>query len=725
MRWIVLVFSMLVLVACGNDENLNSAPNSPDGGTPDGGEPAPPKPEGGLPLLGSDCDPMVPDDPTGQSYCGLPFPSNVYLLDDPTGKNPSGKSVRFGETTLPKPANLDEPCRPDLLYDHDGFSTAQAPMTHLPRASADGCATPHDLERSLDDDSPTVLLEAETGRRVPHWVDVDTQTKNDGSADKPDQRLVMLRPAERLKDGTRYIVAIRDMHDVDGVLIQPSAVFRALRDSEKLAKGTPSEVWSVYARRDLYTDIFQRLDKANVDKSNLQIAWDYTTASKENTSGPMIDMRDQALSLVGDDGPTFTVESVTEYTAAENPRVLRRIELIMDLPVFLTTASIQYDSKKPLDRLNFGSDGKLVHNGSMPWKLLVVVPRSVESGEKHGLLQNGHGLFGSRFEGANGYLAEMANRHHWIAFATNLFGFDEDSVSLAADGLFGRCDILKSFPERQVQGMVNQLLAMRMMMGRVAKDGIKDAQGKVVLDSAWIDPSVRAYRGDSQGGIMGAVYMSVSTDVTRGLLGEPGMPYNLLLPRSVDFDSYAVALNVGFGFDGVASQLVLGLAQMSWDKSEPSGFAPYMTDDPFPNTPPHHVLLHVGRGDHQVTTYGAHILARAIGAAQLESDDALQPVWDSYYGIDQVKAPIENRSLLVEYEFGLAENPDDNQPNEDGCDPHDRVRVLDPSYDQPDQFFRTGVVDWFCKGACNCSDSASPDPDEEGGCDASFVDQCE
>src|SRR5262245_61357727 len=52
--------------------------------------PVPEQPEGGLPLLGGDCDPMVPD------LCGLPFPSNVYLLDDDRGKNPSGKSVRFG-----------------------------------------------------------------------------------------------------------------------------------------------------------------------------------------------------------------------------------------------------------------------------------------------------------------------------------------------------------------------------------------------------------------------------------------------------------------------------------------------------------------------------------------------------------------------------------------------------------------------------------------------------
>ncbi|MDB5218004.1 MAG: hypothetical protein JWO86_5931, partial [Myxococcaceae bacterium] len=45
-----------------------------------------PEPTGGLPLLGADCDPLVPQ------HCGLPFPSNVWLVD--------GK-VTFGATTLP------------------------------------------------------------------------------------------------------------------------------------------------------------------------------------------------------------------------------------------------------------------------------------------------------------------------------------------------------------------------------------------------------------------------------------------------------------------------------------------------------------------------------------------------------------------------------------------------------------------------------------------------
>ena len=53
-----------------------------------------------------------------------------------------------------------------------------------------------------------------------------------------------------------------------------------------------------------------------------------------------------------------------------------------------------------------------------------------------------------------------------------------------------------------------------------------------------IDTTQRFYRGDSQGGISGGVYMAISTDVTRGLLGETGAPYNTLLCRSADFNGF-------------------------------------------------------------------------------------------------------------------------------------------------------------------------------------------
>jgi hypothetical protein len=50
--------------------------------------------------------------------------------------------------------------------------------------------------------------------------------------------------------------------------------------------------------------------------------------------------------------------------------------------------------------------------------------------------------------------------------------------------------------------------------------------------------------------------------------------------------------------------------------------------------------------------------------------------------------------------------------------------VLTPSYDQQDEFFRTGVISWHCKGACNCDDTGA-DPNQEEGCPESFAQQCQ
>src|SRR5690606_30660529 len=214
--------------------------------------------------------------------------------------------------TLPRRKIGDQPFPPELFYDHDGFSPGQAPMTYLPFASTAGCATPYDIARSLDDDSPTVLVEADTGRRVPHWVDVDASTSLDGSNGSPDERLFMLRPAERLRDGTRYLVAIRNVVDRNGAPIAPSPVFAALRAGEILAEGDEAARWTSYARRELYADIFARLAAAGVPQDDLVVAWDYTTASKESLTSRMVEMRDKALAAVGDEGPTFVVSSVEE-----------------------------------------------------------------------------------------------------------------------------------------------------------------------------------------------------------------------------------------------------------------------------------------------------------------------------------------------------------------------------------------------------------------------------
>jgi hypothetical protein len=689
--WFVVGLA-LVLASFGgcSDESTDARPGPDAGGDADAGI--------DLPLIEGDCDPLVP------SHCGLPFPSDVWLRSDPTAVNPSGKSVRFGPSSLPQSVTNGLHYPPEYFFGHDGWSASQPPMTHWPGATAKGCATPADIAMSLTAASPSVLLDVERMERVPHWVDVDQSVSSDA------ERMFMIRPAVRLRDGARYIVAIRRVVDAGGTPIEPSPTFAALRDE------TASDEYSVVARRALYADIFDKLESVGVARSELQIAWDYTTATKAGLTRQLVAMRDDALAAVGADGPELTLKSVQENP---NSELLRRIVVTMKVPLYLTVGG-HFDGAQPLPRLVLDeTTGLPKQNGTMDWDVVILVPNSVvAAGAKpHGLLQNGHGLFGRMTEGNNGYLARMANGWQWIAFSTDFFGFAEEDEALAGLALLGEFEAMASFFERQLQGHVTQLLVMRMMMGRVAKSGISDSNGALLLDPAWIDPGLRAYRGDSQGGIMGAAYMALSTDVTRGLLGEPGMPYSLLLNRSVDWPTYGALLGTSFP-NGLDVQIMLSLVQLAWDRTEPGGLAAYVTSDLLPGTPKHDVLLHVAIGDHQVTPFGAHIMARALGAKLLSSNDPAKPYPRAIWGIDPVSAPVTDQSVIVEYDFNLSD-PLENLPNTEGCDPHDRVRDLTPSYVQSDRFFRTGIVDWDCDGICNCDG-----PGEEERCAETFADQC-
>src|SRR5262249_47992013 len=163
-----------------------------------------------------------------------------------------------------------------------------------------GLPTQDTIETSTMTTSPTILMDAETGELVPHFAELDVSS----DAKKPDDHAFMIRPVVRLKDATRYIVAIRHVVDASNKPIAASPVFQALRD------GTPSSEPSVARRRGLYDDIFMRLEKVGIKKDDLQIAWDYTTASRENNTAALVKMRDEALALVGDQGPDYVIDMV-------------------------------------------------------------------------------------------------------------------------------------------------------------------------------------------------------------------------------------------------------------------------------------------------------------------------------------------------------------------------------------------------------------------------------
>ena len=611
------------------------------------------------PWLEGDCDPIA-------SRCGLPFPSNVYLADDPS--TATGKSVQFGATTLPLLSNKKN-VDPSAWTDSDGFSAGQAPFTHLLGATIVGFPSQDNIEFSLSANSPTVLLDAESGERIPHFAELDMSP-----GVEPESQALMIRPVVRLKDATRYIVAIRRVKDQAGEYIAPSETFRALRDDVETTE------YTVRRRRTLYADIFSKLEKAGIPRGDLQIAWDYTTASRENNTKWLLQMRDEALATVGDEGPEYVIDTVEE-----NPN-----EFIKKRIYGRFTAPLYQDKAEKGSTLVFDENGKPKQNGTAQFEFVVHLPNSVTGDTPGALLQNGHGLLGSKNEGRNGYLAELSDKKRFVSFSVDLVGMAEDDESSAQQAVSGDVGRFKNMVGRQHQGILNSLLAMRMMKGRFYKDPIMQDNGK-----SMIDPTECYYRGDSQGGIFGVTYMALTTDVTRGLLGEPGMPYNLLLNRSVDFTPFFLLLKL-FYPNAIDRQLALALVQMHWDRTEPSGYAPYITKDTFPNTPSHEVLLHVAIGDFQVTPLGAHLIARTVGAKNLTPVN--RPVW----GIPEEAGPFEG-SGMVEYDFNLPEAPKTNVPPTGGPDddPHDKVRVLDASYDQTDVFLRQGKIQPFCDGPCN------------------------
>ncbi|MDI1483238.1 hypothetical protein [Polyangium sp. y55x31] len=619
-------------------------------------------PAGAPKLLGADCDPLVP------TQCGYPFPSNVWLEDD--ASKPTGKRVAFGATTLPVAAGHG-PLDPQWWAPSDGFSPGQPALTHLPGATITGLPTQDSIEVSLSDTSPTVILDAETGERVPHFSELDHSLVTEAD----EERALMVRPVVRLADARRYIVAVRNVVDTSGKPIAPSPAFQALRD------GTASCDPSVERRRELYGDIFARLEKAGIPRKDLQIAWDFTTASRENNTAALVAMRDDALMKVGAEGPEYTLTSTEEFTEAENPRIWRRLVGMMKVPLYL-------DAPGPGSSLVLGDDGLPKQNGFAEYEFVVHVPHAAKQGQKLALIQNGHGLLGSKFEGGDGYLGELANRHGYVAFSVDLVGMASEDVPTITDALVTDAGAFRKSVDRQHQGILNSLLAMRMMSGRFVNEPLLQVNGESV-----IDPTQRFYRGDSQGGIFGTTYMALSTDVTRGLVSVPGMPYTMLLDRSTDFAPFFLLMKGAYG-TGRSIQIVEGLMQMLWDRTEPNGYAPYIRENMLPGTPAHDLLIHVAIGDYQVTPLGAHILARTVGAKNLA------PVNRTIWGVEEAQAPLSG-AAIVEYDFGLPEAPKTNTPSMGNDDPHGKVRALDAAYSQSHEFFRTGVIKAFCEGACD------------------------
>lgn len=613
-----------------------------------------------------DCDPLVPE------VCAMPFPSSRWLVPD--AGRVTGYTLTFGPKTLPansKGVHID----PAPYARLDGFGVGSPAVAFFPELNGDDLPDETHIAESMEEGARVMMFEVDGGalKRIPCFAEIDRAAKSD------DERALLIRPAVILKEGTRYVVALRGLTKLDGSDVPPSDAFRALRDG--LAAGTPVE-----DRVPAFEEIFGLLEGAGVPREGLLLSWDWVTASGEALHGPLLHMRDEAFAELGDKSPVFAITSTESYTVEENADIAYEVLGTFEVPDYMVSTKI---GTKDAFTLSWGPDGLPVQTGVYKAEFRARVPRSAASGEPHGVMLHGHGLNGTHGQIRKDTFDRLANQEKLVIVGCNMIGMSSEDV----DTILEMLNDLSGFPalaDRLHQGVLNHAFLARGM-----KTGF-DEIPEIAATGLVIDPDSIYYNGISQGGIFGATHMAMSLDITRGHLGVPGNNYSTLLQRSVDFGPFFLLLN-GVYQDARDVQILLATIQGLWDRTDPVSHYRHISAEPHPGTPSHQVLLASAKGDWQVALLTNEIAARSdVGVALL-------PGYGKEVALVTETPYPHQGSGLVNYSFGNPWPPPGNKPPfDDVGDPHGEPRKL-PWHDaQMMHFFRTGEIIDVCGGdGCN------------------------
>lgn len=608
-------------------------------------------------------------DPIDGRQCNMPFPNNFNTRAD--ASSPTGLRLNFLPDAMPKNVSgvtLD----PTDWNLSDGFSPGSAILAQAPHLDVkkSGIVDLTDIGGSLAPDAPIVLLDTNTGKRVPYWAELDTWNTD------PNTRALVIRPAVNFLEGHTIAVALRNLKDASGKRLRPPQGFRLIRNHRRIKDQ------ALLARAPAIDHVIRELAANGVTRKHLYLAWDFTVASAQGLAGRMLHMRDDAYAQLGTGVPAFRVTNVTDNVNADT---LRQVDGTFDVPMYLS------GSGQPGSRLVLGPDGLPVRTGVFHAAFHCVVPPSVVGAggvaKPARAVVYGHGLLGGTDE-INGY-APFLNQYNIVLCATPEIGMASEDVGNVVN-VISNLSTFGSIPDRLQQGMLNMQWLARLM---------KDARG-FASDPAFrvgtpaksvIVPNEVFYNGNSQGGIFGGGATAISKEWSRAVLGVPAINYSTLLPRSVDFDPFLSLLSHSYP-DPRLHTLGVAFIQILWDRGEPDGYAQHMVRDPYPGTPRHTVLLIEAFGDHQVANIGTETEARTIGAFvhRPALASGRSPVKEDVWNVPAVPSSPFGGSVLELWDFGTPAPPVQSLPNRAGDDPHGAARNVPAVRAQVSEFLDVG-----------------------------------
>ena len=595
------------------------------------------------------CNPLA-----AEWSCLLPYPSDWFLVDG---------RVQIPSQALPAGVDIRR-------FPADGYSHQAHIIAHFPAGVDASGLTPAgpDLSHSVADESPTLLIEADTGERVLHVSEVDPR------ASDPTRRALILRPMERLKNGTRYIVALRNLG------VDPPEGFRRLRDGQ--AAGDPA-LEPLAARFE--PEVFGPLEAAGLSREELVLAWDFTTESQESVVGDMLRVRELVLAALDAAPPAVTV---IEVIADPSPEIGQQIEGTLTVPLYL-------DQSEAGALLHRDESEQVAANGTAEVPFTVLIPKRFTSGEIAGplrLIQYGHGFFGDRGEIEGSFVRGLANELGVGVMAVDWWGMDASDKSVVADRLFNDPKNTLIFIERIPQGMANQMALT------VAAQEAFGTLPEFQADGAYLfDPEQIYFYGISQGHILGGTFFALSPHFQKGVLSVGGAGFSHMMMRSRHFTEFLQLMQVHTG-DALEQSIIVAMTATGVDRMDPLTYAPYVFDEPLPGAVSNRQLLvQIGVGDTQVPRISGHLHARALGLSLLRPEVA--PI----SGLKEADAPLDG-SALVEFSFGIpAPRPGVlAMPSEEDNEVHEAVRRTVASRTQIDAFFRPGgLIEQTCDGVCD------------------------
>ncbi len=638
--------------------------------------------------LPTGCNPLM-----GGTDCFLPYPSDVFLVDDsslPSGKRVEHRGASKLTTADGETADVGD-WRP-----LDGFSKNPTIMFTL------GVETsPVGLIR-LDDplggsqltEATTLLIEAETGQAIAHFVDVDPR------ADDPERVPLLIRPMEPMKARTRYIVAVQGLTNPQGETIIAPEGFRRLRDQESLGAAEWASLEGHYE-----TSIFPVLDRFGLTRSQLQLAWDFTTGSEEALTDDMFAIRDLALAWTEANDPVVEIRDVIERD--EDGRAWRIVRGSIEGPLYMEADT----QGAAIHRDETGSPSQ---NGLVSFRFIAVVPRSLITRYEPGrLVHFGHGFFGSPAEVEGGGARGIAESTESVFLAIRWQGMAElDAAVMVADMADFPPQILR-FGDRVHQAMANwivtsdavenvlhQLPAFQRPTDPGALGLVTDDGGNSNAGQPLFDPGFQGFVGISQGHILGGVLAALNPAMTRMVLNVGGAAFTHMMSRAGPFNSYLAIIETVVQPDPFERQKLLTTMARVFDRFDPATYAPYVLDNKLPGSPEDkRVLLQIGHADAQVPDFASYLHARLLGVPLTE------PTPMTPWGLDTVSLPAAGSGMTL-FHFPDVDDAfrQRAEPTAQGNKVHEAIRRLEPAKRQIDAFLRPGAESQIihpCDGPCD------------------------